>query len=733
MLQPANRLTLIDALRPPAGFRLESAMAVTYTLNLSALLAVPAAFALSGAASRSAGREDGPVEPGSNDGRTPGSADDGAPGTAGGDPIRGRDRLESVELIHALRSHADRLTVFSQAGEIALPPSRKVFTFLERTVVPVTAPRGGIVHPKVWVIRYQSANERPDEPADGHGPEQRLRVLVSSRNLGFDESWDTLVRLDEIAGTGGVRLKPMGRLFRALLDNAVYGDSHDHRQRVKSLSKALKTARFALPEGVDELHVHVLGLKGALVSPLPNVAKRSLIISPFVSDDFFTKVQPGRIDELVSRREWLDRLDCSSLSNVAAAYTFDDGSVPEVEAQTDRLSPLDPGRPLVGLHAKVFAFEDAGRARLFLGSANATGPAFTHSIEILLELVGPKRVLGIDRLCEGTGEEPDPPGQERREPGEERRARREEPGLRDFFIPYVRTVDRNEDGETSSLDGLRRDIARLRITGRVEARPRCRDIASHTDPSEGGPATKLGTHPSESSPVARYDAHPSEGGHSAAERLAQEDPDSDDAAPLGGRPDANGDGWSVIYRSELPLPVKEGVAIHCWPLATAGHRRPVTGGEPLEERFETSLENLSGFIAFELASEDEDNNVSRFVVPVLLEGVPVHRERRLLTDLIGNAERFFRYLLALLNEDTGEAGFLEAIQPDDDEALDDGSSRVSLPVLEKLLRTMRRDPARLFGLHPLVSDLAAEDALPPRFAELWKTIHDVAKTEAATR
>ena len=46
MLQPTNRLTLIDAMRPPADFRLESAMAVTFTLDLRALLAAPAAMAL---------------------------------------------------------------------------------------------------------------------------------------------------------------------------------------------------------------------------------------------------------------------------------------------------------------------------------------------------------------------------------------------------------------------------------------------------------------------------------------------------------------------------------------------------------------------------------------------------------------------------------------------------------------------------------------------------------------
>ena len=52
-------------------------------------------------------------------------------------------------------------------------------------------------------------------------------------------------------------------------------------------------------------------------------------------------------------------------------------------------------------------------------------------------------------------------------------------------------------------------------------------------------------------------------------------------------------------------------------------------------------------------------------------------------------------------------------------------------MLEKLLRTMRRDPEKLAELHPLVSDLAADDALPPGFVELWKTIYDVATEESA--
>ena len=70
MLQPANRLTLVDAMRPPVTFRLESAMAVTFTLDLRALLAAPAAMALT---------------------ESDGIASDGSP-------------YEPIEILHALRS-----------------------------------------------------------------------------------------------------------------------------------------------------------------------------------------------------------------------------------------------------------------------------------------------------------------------------------------------------------------------------------------------------------------------------------------------------------------------------------------------------------------------------------------------------------------------------------------------------------------------------------------------------
>ena len=475
------------------------------------------------------------------------------------------------------------------------------------------------MHPKVWVLRYEAVGE----PPDGQPREQRLRVLIASRNLTFDASWDTVVRLDEARNGTGAFLGPVGNLFEGLLHTAVDTVSPDHRDRVGSLSGALATARFALPGGAYDLRIHVLGLSRTS-SPLPTAAERALIISPFVSDDFFSTVHPERVDELVSRPESLDLLGAETLKkNVVVAHVFDDGSTPDVVAEQQRLSLDDPGRPLVGLHAKVFAFEKEGRARLFLGSANATGAAFNKNVEILIELAGPATELGIDRLCEGTGDEQ---------------------GLRVLFHPYG-GPDRggDTDGETS-LDQARRDIARLLFEGFVEP---------------------------------------------------------------------SGSEWAVTYRSRKRIPKFDDTKIYCWPLASVGHRRRVVAGEPFEERFETSLETISGFLAFELA--DDEGTLTRFVVPVPLVGVPDHRERFLLRALIGNAERFLRYLLALLDEDTGQMDLRDAVESVSDNAAADGSGPLSLPVLEKLLRTMRRDPAKLKGLAPLVSDLAADDALPPGF------------------
>lgn len=623
MLQPDNRLTLIDAMRPPPGYVFDEAMAVTFTLDLRALLAAPAAFALA---------REVPLDPDEAPGTT-GETDH----TGGASSADAPQPVEPIELLHAVRTNASRITVFAQAGEIALPPSRRVFAFLEGSVLAVTAPRGGVVHPKVWVLRYR--------PADGDGPAQ-LRVLSASRNLTFDTSWDTVLRLDSLAdpaATDGASVAPLADLFDRLVTRSVVPPAPQHLDRVASLGADLRSRRFALPEGIDALDVHVLGLTPDDPMPLPVDAGRSLVISPFVTDDFWTRTGTGRIDELVSRAESLDGLGSAATDQVGATYVFDDGSTPDLgDERDDGVARHDPGRPLQGLHAKVFAYQVDGQARLFCGSANATGAAFGSNVEVLVELRAGTDILGIDALCDGN---------------------QDEIGLRSLFLPHRPGESADGDAVDDPLDSLRRAMGRLRIAGTVEA---------------------------------------------------------------------SGEGWAVTYRSEDPVPGGEGITLACWPLPSPGNRRAVEPGQPLDVRFETSLEHLSAFFVVEARGADRVHTTS--LVPVDLEGVPPERDRLLLRLLVGNADRFLRYLLALLGDgsDLGLLDALDAATDDQPPGSDDPRHGApSLPVLEHLVRALRTDPRRLAAIDPLVTDLGVDDALPDGFAELWAQLRTVAGLEEA--
>ena len=136
MLAPDSRTLLMDQLAPPPGATFDTAVATTFTLDLTATLLPTLAFTGFHLAS----------------------------GTS--DPIA---TLESI------RSTADRIDVFCQAGAIAVPEQAPdLLAFLEPMVHPVQPPGAGLFHPKVWFVRYVDGRHgvvppaRPDtEPHHG--------------------------------------------------------------------------------------------------------------------------------------------------------------------------------------------------------------------------------------------------------------------------------------------------------------------------------------------------------------------------------------------------------------------------------------------------------------------------------------------------------------------------------------------------------------------------------------
>ena len=125
MLAPDSRALLLESLRPPLGHRLDAAVATTFTLDFTAALVAPLAFAAHEV----------------------------------------RASTDPMAILEAVRSSADRVDVFCQAGQVSVPlqPS-DLMAFLEPMIHRVRRPRPGyLFHPKVWVLRYAS----PEAPRGG--------------------------------------------------------------------------------------------------------------------------------------------------------------------------------------------------------------------------------------------------------------------------------------------------------------------------------------------------------------------------------------------------------------------------------------------------------------------------------------------------------------------------------------------------------------------------------------
>lgn len=406
MLQPDNRLTLIDALRPPPGHEVDRVIGTTFSLDLQAALTAPAAFAF-------------------------------VQTTATGE----RD-MEPIELLHSIRRHAARIVLFCQGGQIALPGQNRLLPFLEGTIIPVGAPKGGVFHPKIWVLRF----------ATPEGDSVRYRLLCASRNLTFDRSWDTVLRLDQAnTSDNGAVLDGLGAFVRALPGLAARPMDDDQRKQVHELGRELEAVRFEPPPGVETMVFHAMGLSNEPSWPFPADADRLLVVSPFLDAAFLGRLPQSRDrSAIVSRAETMDRVGESALENFGERLVLSPEAEPSEEADstTDRaMPPDDPHWPLTGLHAKLYVMENDDCARVYTGSANATTAAFERNVEAVVELGGPRRSLGVDAFMDAPeGEVP----------------------LRSLLVPYIPASDQNQDEPAiSAMDLLRREIGTLPFSGMV--------------------------------------------------------------------------------------------------------------------------------------------------------------------------------------------------------------------------------------------------------------------------
>ncbi|CCQ15624.1 putative uncharacterized protein [Rhodococcus sp. AW25M09] len=348
MLAPDSRRTLIDQLRPPAGYRLNAAVGTTFTLDLTAALVPPLAFA----------------------------------------SFAVRSTTDPVSVLEAVRSCADRVDVFAQEGYLRAPSKYTALTaFLEPMLHEVPAPPRGLFHPKLWLIRFTA-----DEEADAY------RLVVLSRNLTEDHAWDVSLTLDASRGTRATAAnRPLSALIRSLPSRTRQPVPADRLARIDQLAEDVRYLEWERPEGVTELAFHVFGVANERAAP-DFTGYRHLVVSPFLNDAGLGQLTAGtKSATVVSRASSLDSLAPETVHSLDATYVvstvagLDDGDATEDDK---------PAALLNDLHAKLVVVERGQQAHLFLGSANATDAALNRNVEILVQLTAGKKNFGVGTMLD---------------------------------------------------------------------------------------------------------------------------------------------------------------------------------------------------------------------------------------------------------------------------------------------------------------------------------------------
>lgn len=377
MLKPkTDRLDYAQMLKPPPGYRLAHAVGTTYSLDLEALVAAVLPLALA---------------------ETPCN----------------KVLQDPLSVLHAIRKISDKVVLFCQDGQTKRPrnPSR-LLSFFEEMIVRVALRKRRAdalypsFHPKMWFLCF--------EGPDGG---RRYRLIVLSRNLTFDRSWDAgLVLESDPRATGDQRhlRKPLGD-FLDYLSGLIPGRSGDaelnrKRRIVKDLRSALANLKFdyGQEEGWERADVIPLGVDGysADLAEHPLFCQDAgdaahykfhdvVVISPFLGKEAVSLLgAPGRrlaggTCALVTRESELQKVVPLALhpgwAFADAVYVLKDKVVSgEARLSEDGLDLEEAARQ--DLHAKVYFWRRDTQKQLYIGSMNASRRGLQSNVELMVRL-----------------------------------------------------------------------------------------------------------------------------------------------------------------------------------------------------------------------------------------------------------------------------------------------------------------------------------------------------------
>jgi hypothetical protein len=342
MLHPKhNRIDYGEQLIPPDSYELTLAIGTSYSLDLEALMLLPVALFYS-------------------------QHLDGKP-----DELR-------YDMLDAITKAAEKITMFYQNGQLKVPQKyHPLIAYWENGIQPVSMPHfASSFHPKVWIIRYDSKNE----PAI-------YRLLVTSRNLTFDRSWDVA-----FATMGFVSEKPQPA-NQPIVDFLNHLSTVSKRPILPSFLNELQKVVFEKPDGIKAIKFWSVGvptlaeINKKYLNPISQKRwDELLIMSPFLDNKTLSSLKDNCYDipYVLSTKEALDGISEELLEDFNC-WQFSDFFDRAEFFQELEEAGMEPSQQK--LHAKLFVAMQNDKPYWYIGSANCTDPAQGRNIEFLTELV----------------------------------------------------------------------------------------------------------------------------------------------------------------------------------------------------------------------------------------------------------------------------------------------------------------------------------------------------------
>ena len=282
-----------------------------------------------------------------------------------------------------------------------------LYILLEKMVFTVkTDKQSGIAkypsfHPKFWLIRYTNSND-----------EYIYRIVVLSRNLTFDRSWDISFYMDGKVTKRNVRKnEPVCDFLRYL--SAQLPDDKNGKEKAKSIRSLISELPNVIFDPNDRMFNDY--------EFIPNGIKRNngklyrfdetdlfnetfheiFIMSPFISGDIirdfnnrndFSPIENSRY-MLVTRELSLGKLNPDDVSNFDI-YTLRDRVIDGETSISDDATPAQKQ----DIHAKVYMIKKYSTSNLYLGSLNASHNAVYGNVEFMIRLESKNRYLNMDKL-----------------------------------------------------------------------------------------------------------------------------------------------------------------------------------------------------------------------------------------------------------------------------------------------------------------------------------------------